>query len=45
MTAPANRVCRGLPKHSASCKAMGKRYTDDSTETDMPGKKCRKKAH
>ena len=43
MTASRNRVCRGLPKHSAPCKAMGKRYTDDSTETDMLGKRCRKR--
>ena len=43
MIASRNRVCRGLPKHSAPCKAMGTRYTDDSTETDMPGERCRKR--
>lgn len=43
MIASRNRVCRGLPKHSAPCKAMGTRYTDDSTETDMLGKRCRKR--
>lgn len=25
-------VCRGLPKHFAYCKALGKRYTGISTE-------------
>lgn len=43
MTIAANRVCRGLPKHYASCKAMGKRYTDSSTEADLLGEQCRKR--
>lgn len=31
-------VCRGLPKHSAYCKDLGKRYTGASTEAETPGR-------
>ena len=32
------RVCRGLPKRFAYCKALATRYTGISTEVEMSGR-------